>query len=38
MKNKWLSTFWRWFLEALDKKDYQQALRLAECIQIMENE
>ncbi len=30
---KWLKAYWRWFLAAIDRKDYIAAFRLAEIIE-----
>jgi len=33
MREKWLKAFWRWFLAALDRKDWKEAMLLADCIE-----
>lgn len=32
-KEKWLKAYWRWFLRAIDQKDYKKALELADIIE-----
>jgi len=34
-KQKWLKAYWRWFLRAIDKKDFKQALKLAKIMEMM---
>ncbi len=33
IQQKWIAAYWRWFLIAIDKKDYQQAILLASIIE-----
>ncbi len=36
-QKKWLDTFWRWFLEAIDNEQWSLALRMAKCIENLNN-
>ena len=35
IRQKWLDAYWRWFLRAIDKRDFQQALKIAKVIELM---
>lgn len=28
-KTRWLNAYWRWFLAAIDRRDYETALKLS---------